>query len=206
MDTPRPDTPPDTSTRSDPPAPPPERRRPVTTQEARKQARDDGLLTAKGFDQGYVVLQPSRWLWRCWLEFERFNQALQRVEAQSLVLLDNRRTNFRPHLDAFLAVLEDYRATTRRLTHHAHALASARVAVLEPLTQQVVDAWRDDPVPRGGDHAPLDALPPDDLVAATPLPKAPAGTEPPPPVPDLATLFGPSLAEERATARVEEGG
>jgi hypothetical protein len=177
----------------------------VTTQEARQQARDDALLTAKGFDQGYVVLQPSRWLWRFWLEIESFNRALQRAEAESLVLLDSRQTDFRRHLDAFLAALEDYRVTTRRLTRHAHALASRRVKELEHLTRQEVDAWRDDPVPRGGDAAPLDALPPAALAAAA-LPADPSLVPPPgaealPLGPALTALFGPSLAEERAAAQ-----
>jgi hypothetical protein len=179
-----------------------ERRRPKTTQEAREQALQSQILTEAGFVQGYVVLQPSRWLWRFWLDFERFNTALQRVEAHSFTLLGDRRTDFHHHLAALLAVLEDYRATTRRLTYHAHTLASGRVKDLAPLTQQVVDAWRDDPVPRAHGDAPS----PDDLAADDLLPDALAGTEPPPPVPDLTTVFGPSLAEERATARGEEEG
>jgi hypothetical protein len=187
--------------------PAPERRRPVTTQEARQQARADGLLTPKGFDQGYVVLQPSRWLWRVWLELEGFNRALHRVEAETLVLLDSRQTDFHLHLDAFLAALADYRATTRRLTYHAYALASRRVKDLEKLTRQAVDAWRDDPSPpaRGDDP------PPDAGSLDAPSVETLAGTEPPSPVPDRTTLaeeravlFGPSLAAARAAARAEE--
>jgi hypothetical protein len=174
------------------------RRRPVTTQQARQQARADGLLTPKGFDQGYVVLQPSRWLWRFWLEVDSFNRALQRVEAESLVLLDSRQTDFRPHLDAFLAELETYRATTRRLTHHAHALASRRVKDLEQLTQHTAGAWQDDPPPPA--HV---ATSPDDEPPGS---SDPAGGDVPSPGADLTTLFGPSLAEERAAARAEATG
>ena len=182
----------------------PQRRRPVTTQEAREQALQNHILTDAGFAQGYVVLQPSRWLWRFWLDLERFNAALQRVETQTFTLLGNRQTDFLPHIQALQAVLDDYRATTRRLTHHAHTLAAGRVKDLAPLTQQVVDAWRDDPSPpeRRDDPSPAD-LPPDALAADDPLPEALAGAETPPPGPDLTTFFGPSLAEERAAARVE---
>ena len=51
------------------------------------------------------------------------------------------------------AVLDDYRATTRRLTYHANTLASGRVKELEHLTQQAIGAWRDDPslLAPGGD-------------------------------------------------------
>jgi hypothetical protein len=188
----------ETPSRSDPAAPSPERRRPVTTQEARQHARADGLLTQKGFDQGYVVLQPSRWLWRFWLEFAQFNRALQRVEAESLVLLDSRQTDFRLHLDAFLAALADYRATTRRLTYHAHTLASRRVKDLEKLTQHTAGAWRDDPPP----PTHFDAPPPD----APPRVADPAATDVPSLDADLAALSGPSLAEERAAARAEATG
>jgi hypothetical protein len=192
-----------------------ERRRPVTTQEARQQARDDAILTQKGFDQGYVVLQPSRWLWRFWLELEHFNHALKRAEAESLVLLESRQTAFRLHLDAFLACLADYRATTRRLTYHAHALASRRVKDLERLTQHTAGAWRDDPPPpaRGADPLP-DEGPLDD--PSVELPPAPGAAPPPEASPgvadvssldaDLAALSGPSLAEERAAARAEATG
>jgi hypothetical protein len=177
-------------------------RRPVTTQEAREQALQNQILTSAGFAQGYVVLQPSRWLWRFWLDLERFNSALQRVETQTFTLLGNRQTDFLPHIQALQAVLDDYRATTRRLTHYAHTLASGRVKDLEPLTQQVVDAWRDDPSPRThGDDPPPDDLPPNDPSMDTP-----AETEAPPPGLDLSTWYGPSLAEERAAARTEETG
>jgi hypothetical protein len=204
MDTPHPETLVHTSQRPDAASRRQERRRPKTTQEAREQALQGQILTDAGFAQGYVVLQPSRWLWRFWLELERFNSALQRVETHTFTLLGNRQTDFLPHLQAFQAVLDDYRATTRRLTQHAHTLASGRVKDLAPLTQQVVDAWRDDPSPRlRGDDPSPDDLPPDALAAADPLPAAPAGVEPPAPVPDLTTFFGPSLAEERAAARVE---
>jgi hypothetical protein len=169
----------------------------VTTQEAREQARDNAILTEKGFHQGYVALQPSRWLWRCWLDLERFNAALQRVEAQTFLLLDNRQTDYGLHIAALKAVLADYRTTLRRLTYHAHTLASGRVKELEKLTQQVVDAWQDDPSPplRG------DAAPPDDPSLETP-----PGADAPHLVPDLTTLYGPSLVEERAAARAEETG
>jgi hypothetical protein len=179
----------------------PQRHRPKTTQEAREQALHDAILTQAGFDHGYVVLQPSRWLWRFWLEFERFNSALQRVETHTFTLLGNRQTDFLPHLQAFQAVLDDYRATTRRLTQHAHTLASGRVKDLEPLTQQVVDAWRDDPSPAPVDDPPHDSLPCDD-----PLSDAPAAAAAAPLGPDLTTWFGPSLAEERAAMRAEEPG
>lgn len=200
MNTPSPDTPIATPQRSDHAPRRRERRRPVTTQESREYALHDALLTEQGFQQGYVVLKPGRWLWRCWLEFERFNDALQRVETQTFTLLSNRQTDFLPHIQALQAVLEDYRATLRRLTHHANTLASGRVKELEPLTQQAVGAWQDDPSPlvRGDDPppaaGPLDA----------PSVETPAGAETPPPVPDLTTLFGPSLAEERAAAQAGE--
>jgi hypothetical protein len=98
--------------------------------------------------------------------------------------------------------LDDYRATTRRLTHHANTLASGRVKELEHLTQQAVDAWRDDPSPlvRGDDP------PPDDGPLDAPSVETPPGADAPHLVPDLTTLFGPSLAEERAAARAEETG
>jgi len=197
MDAHHPDTPIDTPPRGDP-APRrrgrgASRRRPVTTQEAREQALQDHILTDAGFDQGYVVLQPSRWLWRFWLELERFNTALQRVETHTFTLLGNRQTDFLPHLQAFQAVLDDYRATTRRLTYHATTLASGRVTELEKLTQQVVGAWRDDPSP----PARVDVPPHDEPPGAADLPR---------PVPDLTALYGPSLADERAAARAGETG
>jgi hypothetical protein len=164
----------------------------VTTQEARELARDHAILTEQGFQQGYVVLQPSRWLWRCWLDLERFNTALQRVEAHTFLLLDHRQTDYGRHIAAFKAVLADYRTTLRRLTYHAHTLASGRVKELEKLTQQVVDAWRDDPAPRGGG---ADAPSDDPSLETSP------GADTPQLVPDLTTLFGPSLAEGRAAAR-----
>jgi hypothetical protein len=197
MDTPHPDTPVDTPQRTDAAARRQRRRRPVTTQEAREQALQGHILTDAGFDQGYVVLQPSRWLWRFWLELERFNAALQRVETQTFTLLGNRQTDFLPHIQALQAVLDDYRATTRRLTYHATTLASGRVKELEHLTQQVAGAWRDDPPP----PTHFADLPPDD-----PSPDALAGTEAPPQGPDLTTVFGPSLVEERAAARAGETG
>jgi hypothetical protein len=206
MDTPSPDTPIATPPRGAPAHRRRERvtgpRRPVTTQEARELARDHAILTEQGFQQGYVVLQPSRWLWRCWLDLERFNTALQRVEAQTFLLLDNRQTDYGLHLAAFKAVLADYRATLRRLTYHAHTLASGRVKELEKLTQQVVGAWRDDPSPPARFNDP----PPDDSPAADPSMAVPAGAAAPPPGPDLTTFFGPSLAEERAAARAGETG
>jgi hypothetical protein len=201
MDTPHPETLVHTSQRPDAASRRQERRRPKTTQEAREQALQGHILTDAGFDQGYVVLQPSRWLWRFWLELERFNSALQRVETHTFTLLGNRQTDFLPHLQAFQAVLDDYRATTRRLTQHAHTLASGRVKDLEPLTQQVVDTWRDDPSPAPVDDPPHDSLPCDD-----PLPDAPAEAAAAPLVPDLTTWFGPSLVEERTRARVGKTG
>jgi hypothetical protein len=95
------------------------------------------------------------------------------------------------------AVLDDYRATTRRLTYHATTLASGRVKELEHLTQQVAGAWRDDPPP----PTHFDAPPSD-----TPPPDAPEEAEAPSPGSDLTTLFGPSLAEERAAAQAGEPG
>jgi hypothetical protein len=170
----------------------------VTTQEAREQARTNAILTEQGFQQGYVVLQPSRWLWRCWLDLERFNTALQRVEAQTFLLLDNRQTDYGLHLAAFKAVLADYRTTLRRLTYHAHTLASGRVKELEKLTQQVVGAWRDDPSPRAvGDATSFDNAPLDDAPPLATPPAAAAAD----PGDDLTTWYGPSLAEERAAAR-----
>jgi hypothetical protein len=143
-----------------------------------------------------VVLQPSRWLWRFWLEVEHFNHALKRVEAESFVLLDSRQTAFRLHLDAFLACLADYRATTRRLTYHAYALASRRVKDLEKLSQHTAGAWRDDPPsPTHG------AASPDDEAPGT---AAPALGDVPGPGADLAALSEPSLVEARAAARAEE--
>jgi hypothetical protein len=197
MDAQHPDTSVETAPRSTPAPRHRGPRRPATTQEAREQALQGHILTEAGFAQGYVVLKPGRWLWRFWLELERLNDALQRVETQTFTLLGNRQTDFRPHLDAFLAVLADYRATTRRLTYHAHTLASGRVKDLEKLTQQVAGAWRDDPPP----PTHFADLPPDD-----PSPDALAGTEAPPQGPDLTTVFGPSLVEERAAARAGETG
>src|SRR5262245_60384736 len=100
MDTPHPDLSLDTPPRADALPRRRERRRPVTTQESREYALHDAILTDKGFQQGYVVLKPGRWLWRVWLEFERFNDALQRVETQTFTLLGNRQTDFLPHIQA----------------------------------------------------------------------------------------------------------
>jgi hypothetical protein len=173
--------------------------RPATTQEARAQALQGHILTEAGFAQGYVVLKPGRWLWRFWLELERFNDALQRVETHTFTLLGNRQTDFLPHIQAFQAALADYRITTRRLTYHANTLAAGRAKELATLTQQVLDAWRDAPSPPACGDAP----PPNDLAADDPLQNAAAGAAAPPLVPDLITLFGPSLTEERATAQGE---
>jgi hypothetical protein len=158
--------------------------------EAQQTARADDILTEHGFLAGYVVLKPSRWLGRFWLDIERFNTALQRVETNTFTLLGNRQVDFTPHLQAFLAVLADYRVTTRRLTRHAHALASGRVQELHRLTQQTLDAWLDDPAPaETGDGPPLADL---------------AGEDIPSPATELTALHGLSLAEVRATARAGE--
>jgi hypothetical protein len=168
----------------------------VTTQEAREQALQEHILTEAGFAQGYVGLKPGRWLWRFWLELERFNDALQRVEANTFTLLGQRQVDFTLHIQAFQAALADYRATTRRLTYHANTLASGRVKDLEHLTQQALGAWRDDPSPPPFADPPGAAAPP----AAAPVADVPR------PAPDLTTWYGPSLAEERAAAQREEGG
>ena len=200
MDTPRADLPVETPPRSDPARRPRGPRRPVTTQESREQALQHAILTEQGFHHGYVALQPSRWLWRCWLDLERFNTALQRVEAHTFLLLENRQTDYSRHIAAFQAVLADYRTTLRRLTYHAHTLASGRVKELEKLTQQVVGAWRDDPSPPARvDEPPPDAGPPN----GPPL-ETPPGADVSSLVPDLTTLYGPSLVEERAAARTGE--
>jgi hypothetical protein len=121
------------------------------------------------------------------------------VETHTFTLLGNRQTDFLPHIQAFQAALADYRTTTRRLTYHANTLAAGRTKELETLTQQVLDAWRDDPSPPARGDAP----PPNDLAADDPLQDAAAGAAAPPLVPDLITLFGPSLTEECAPAQGE---
>jgi hypothetical protein len=166
-------------------------------EEARQTARAHDILTEHGFRAGYVVLKPSRWLGRFWLDIERFNTALQRVETNTFTLLGSRQVDFTPHLQAFLAVLADYRVTTRRLTRHAHTLASGRVQELRRLTQQTLDAWLDDPTPaEPGDDAPPGELAGEDIPGpAEDIPSA--ATE-------LTALHGPSLAEVRAVARAGE--
>src|SRR5262245_5282505 len=50
-------------------------------------ALEQGLLTPRGAQDGYVILKPSRALMRCWPELLALNSALTRLETNTLTLL-----------------------------------------------------------------------------------------------------------------------
>jgi hypothetical protein len=89
-------------------------------------AREQDILTERGWREGYVVFKPSRWMTRFFFDHVLpLNSALSRLEANTFSLLGASDT-FVYHARDFFQQLADYRITTRRLTRQAERLARGR--------------------------------------------------------------------------------
>jgi hypothetical protein len=94
-------------------------------------AREQDILTERGWQEGYVVFKPSRWMTRFFFDaLLPLNTALQRLEANSFTLLGTFET-FSDHARDFLQQLADLRASARRLARQAERLARGRLPTAE---------------------------------------------------------------------------
>jgi hypothetical protein len=94
-------------------------------------AREQDLLTERGWQEGYVVCKPSRWMTRFFFDaLLPLNTALQRLEANSFTLLGTSQA-FPAHARALAQQLADLRASVRRLARLAERLARGRFPAAE---------------------------------------------------------------------------
>ena len=113
-----------------PPAPPPRRESPWMRH--RTWAREQDILTERGWQEGYVVFKPSRWMTRFFFDAVLpLNTALNRLEANSFTLLGTSQS-FSVHARDFSQQLADFRASARRLARQAERLARGRLPTAEP--------------------------------------------------------------------------
>jgi ABC-type uncharacterized transport system fused permease/ATPase subunit len=87
---------------------------------------EQGILTERGWQEGYVVLKPSRWMSRFFFDaLLPLNTALTRLETNAFSLLATSDA-FQPHAREVYQQLADYRATAKRLARLAERLARGR--------------------------------------------------------------------------------
>jgi hypothetical protein len=94
-------------------------------------AREQDILTERGWQEGYVVFKPSRWMTRFFFDaLLPLNTALSRLEANSFTLLGTSQS-FSAHARDFSQELADFRASARRLARQAERLARGRLPAAE---------------------------------------------------------------------------
>ena len=125
------DTRPDThdttnpSAPTQPPSSPPRRESPWVRHRTR--AREQDILTERGWQEGYVVFKPARWMTRFFFDaLLPLNTALNRLEANSFGLL-GASAAFSDHARAFSQELGDFRSSAKRLARQAERLARGRL-------------------------------------------------------------------------------
>lgn len=102
------------SSQTDAPSPP-RRGRGSRAERHRTWARDQDILTARGWHEGYVVLRPSRVMGRLFFEgIAPLNSALEHLERNALTLMSgSQRAAFGDHTEQIFTTL----ATVRTLMH-----------------------------------------------------------------------------------------
>jgi hypothetical protein len=127
----RPDTRHDAGQNNSPSAPESRQRRESPWVRHRTWAREEDLLTERGWREGYIVFKPSRWMTRFFFDhLLPLNSALSRLEANTFNLL-GASDAFAHHARAFFQQLADYRVTSRRLARQAERLARGRFSKAE---------------------------------------------------------------------------
>ena len=100
----------------------------------RSWALEQGILTERGWQEGYVVFKPSRWMSRFFFDaLLPLNTALNRLESNAFSLLATSEA-FHTHARDLYQQLADYRATAKRLARQAERLARGRVPSSETVS------------------------------------------------------------------------